>query len=86
MELVNGKVYKGFLVVEDGVLERLGVRYWRLKHLASGATLVYTDRDDGQLVFSASFRTLPRTIREYFIFLSIPALTARRISVSRSPL
>ena len=59
MELVNGKVYKGFLVVEDGVLERLGVRYWRLKHLASGATLVYTDRDDGQLVFSASFRTLP---------------------------
>ncbi|MBE6693257.1 MAG: hypothetical protein E7589_00630 [Ruminococcaceae bacterium] len=59
MNLEIGKNYYGFEVVESGDIKQVGVKYWRLVHKASGASLIYTDRDDGQLVFSAGFRTLP---------------------------
>lgn len=59
MELVLGKTYYGFEVAEQGEIKQVGAKFWRLVHKTSGAQLVYTDRDDGQLVFTASFRTLP---------------------------
>lgn len=49
----------GFRVLRNGEVPLLRAHYWKLVHEASGATLYYTDRDDGQLVFSVGFRTLP---------------------------
>ncbi len=49
----------GFRVVKEGDIPRLSAHYWQLCHEATGATLYYTTRDDGQKVFSVGFRTLP---------------------------
>ncbi len=49
----------GFRVVREGEVPRLNARYLKLEHEATGATVYYTDRDDGQMVFSVGFRTLP---------------------------
>ncbi len=49
----------GFRVLREGDVPRLGTHYYRLRHEATGANLYYTDRDDGQMIFSVGFRTLP---------------------------
>ena len=59
MELRIGSLINGFRVLRDGEVPRLAAHYWKLCHEATGATLYYTDRDDGQMVFSVGFRTLP---------------------------
>ncbi len=58
-QLVPGTRHHGFLVLREGEVPRLNTRYRQLRHEATGATLYYTDRDDGQLIFSVGFRTLP---------------------------
>ena len=59
MDLKIGSVINGFRVLRDGDVPLLNARYWKLQHEATGATLYYSDRDDGQMVFSVGFRTLP---------------------------
>ena len=59
MNLTIGSVINGFRVIRDGDVPLLNAHYWKLQHEATGATLYYTDRDDGQMVFSVGFRTLP---------------------------
>ena len=59
MDLIVGSVINGFRVLRDGEVPLLNARYWKLQHEATGATLYYSDRDDGQMVFSVGFRTLP---------------------------
>ena len=59
MNLTTGSVINGFRVLRDGEVPLLNARYWKLQHEATGATLYYSDRDDGQMVFSVGFRTLP---------------------------
>ncbi len=59
MNLTIGSLINGFRVIRDGDVPLLGAHYWMLQHEATGATLYYTDRDDGQMVFSVGFRTLP---------------------------
>ena len=59
MDLQIGSVINGFRVVRNGEVPLLNARYWKLQHEATGATLYYSDRDDGQMVFSVGFRTLP---------------------------
>ncbi len=49
----------GFRVLSEGDVPRLNTHYTKLVHEATGATLYYTDRDDGQMMFSVGFRTLP---------------------------
>lgn len=59
MNLQVGSVVNGFRVLRDGDIPLLNAHYWTLVHETTGATLYYTDRDDGQMVFSVGFRTLP---------------------------
>lgn len=59
MNLTVGSLINGFRVLRDGDVPLLNARYWKLQHEATGATLYYSDRDDGQMVFSVGFRTLP---------------------------
>ncbi len=59
MNLQTGSIINGFRVVRDGDVPLLNAHYWKLTHEATGATLYYSDRDDGQMVFSVGFRTLP---------------------------
>ena len=59
MNLTIGSLINGFRVIRDGDVPLLGAHYWQLCHETTGATLYYTDRDDGQMVFSVGFRTLP---------------------------
>ncbi len=59
MNLTVGSLINGFRVIRDGEVPLLNARYWKLQHEATGATLYYSDRDDGQMVFSVGFRTLP---------------------------
>lgn len=59
LNLTVGALIHGFRVVRDGDVPLLNARYWKLVHEATGATLYYSDRDDGQMVFSVGFRTLP---------------------------
>ena len=59
MDLKIGSLINGFRVVRDGDVPLLNAHYWKLTHEATGATLYYSDRDDGQMVFSVGFRTLP---------------------------
>ncbi len=49
----------GFRVLREGDVPHLSARYVKLVHEATGATLYYSDRDDGQMIFSVGFRTLP---------------------------
>ena len=59
MNLSLGSVINGFRVLRDGDIPLLNAHYWKLMHEATGATLYYSDRDDGQMIFSVGFRTLP---------------------------
>ena len=59
MNLTIGSVINGFRIIRDGDVPLLNAHYWKLQHETTGATLYYTDRDDGQMVFSVGFRTLP---------------------------
>ncbi|MBR5124274.1 MAG: insulinase family protein [Clostridia bacterium] len=59
MIVTVGSVINGFRVLRDGEVPLLNARYWKLQHEATGATLYYSDRDDGQMIFSVGFRTLP---------------------------
>ena len=59
MNLTIGALICGFRVIRDGDVPLLNAHYWQLRHETTGATLYYTDRDDGQMVFSVGFRTLP---------------------------
>ncbi len=59
MNLTVGSLIHGFRVLRDGDVPLLNTHYWQLRHEATGATLYYTDRDDGQMIFSVGFRTLP---------------------------
>ena len=59
MNLQVGTVVNGFRVIRDGEVPLLNAHYWKLVHEATGASLYYSDRDDGQMVFSVGFRTLP---------------------------
>ena len=52
-------VHHGFRVLREGEVPLLHTHYWQLRHEATGAYLYYTDRDDGQMIFSVGFRTLP---------------------------
>ena len=49
----------GFRVERKAPLPHLDASYWKLTHEKTGATLYYSDRDDGQMMFSVGFRTLP---------------------------
>ncbi len=55
---INATVH-GFRVLRTGEVPRCACHYWKLRHEATGATLYYSDRDDGQKLFSVGFRTLP---------------------------
>ena len=55
----QGQVIHGFRVERTGEIPDWNASYAKLIHEASGATLYYADRDDGQLLFSVSFRTIP---------------------------
>ena len=59
INLTVGSLHNGFRVVSEGDVPLLNARYCKLVHEATGATVYYSDRDDGQLVFSVGFRTLP---------------------------
>ena len=59
LDLHVGSMINGFRVIRDGEVPMLNAHYWKLQHEATGATLYYSNRDDGQLVFSVGFRTLP---------------------------
>ena len=59
MNLAIDSLICGFRVIRDGDVPLLNAHYWQLRHETTGATLYYTDRDDGQMVFSVGFRTLP---------------------------
>ena len=59
INLSIGSVIQGFRVVRDGDIPLLNAHYWKLQHETTGATLYYSNRDDGQMVFSVGFRTLP---------------------------
>ncbi len=54
-----GDTVCGFRVLREGDVPYLNAHFIKLEHTATGAALYYTDRDDGQLVFSVGFRTLP---------------------------
>ncbi len=54
-----GSLVHGFRVERGGEVPHLNASYLKLTHEATGATLYYSDRDDGQLVFAVGFRTIP---------------------------
>ena len=54
-----GEKIQGFRVEGVHEIPTMNANYWKLTHEATGATLYYSDRDDGQMVFSVGFRTLP---------------------------
>ena len=54
-----GDCLHGFRVERKDILPHLNAHYWKLTHEKTGAALYYSDRDDGQMVFSVGFRTLP---------------------------
>ena len=55
----TGKNICGFEVERVGDIPHMNASYAKLTHKSSGATLYYTNRDDGQMLFSVGFRTLP---------------------------
>ncbi len=57
--LKTGDVVCGFRVERSGIIPKMNASYVKLIHEKTGAALYYTDRDDGQLIFSVGFRTIP---------------------------
>ncbi len=58
-QLPIGSLVHGFRVERGGEVPHLNASYLKLTHEATGATVYYSDRDDGQFIFSVGFRTLP---------------------------
>ena len=54
-----GETLHGFRVQRKAPVPALNADYWKLTHEKTGATLYYSDRDDGQMMFAVGFRTLP---------------------------
>ncbi len=54
-----GSTVCGFRIERNGTIPHMNASYVKLTHIQTGAVLYYTDRDDGQLLFSVSFRTIP---------------------------
>lgn len=54
-----GDIAHGFRVERSGIIPKMNASYVKLTHEKTGAALYYTDRDDGQLIFSVGFRTIP---------------------------
>ena len=59
MDMQIGDVRHGFRLLSAASVPHMGAQVWTYVHEASGATLYYSDRDDGQLVFGIAFRTIP---------------------------
>ncbi len=62
MNLFNqniGDIVCGFRIERSGIIPKMNASYVKLTHQKTGAALYYTDRDDGQLIFSVGFRTIP---------------------------
>ena len=54
-----GDTVCGFRIERSGIIPKMNASYVKLTHEKTGAALYYTDRDDGQLIFSVGFRTIP---------------------------
>ena len=78
MNLPIGTLIRGFRVIREGDVPKLNTHYWQLRHEMTGATLYYTDRDDGQMVFSVGFRTLPEDDTGVFHILEHSCLDGSR--------
>ncbi len=59
MEYTVGAVNHGFEITEIRQLEELDSRYVRMRHVRSGADLVWLDSGDENMVFSIAFKTVP---------------------------
>lgn len=59
LSLPLGSTVCGFSIERSGIIPHMNASYVKLTHQKTGAVLYYTDRDDGQLLFSVSFRTIP---------------------------
>ncbi len=84
-ELRAGEKYCGFRVERTGEIPRMNATYAKLVHEASGATLYYSDRDDGQLMFSIGFRTLPEDDTGVFHILEHSCLDGSKHFPLREP-
>ncbi len=54
-----GELVCGFRLERTESIPKMNASYAKLIHEKTGAVLYYSDRDDGQLIFSVGFRTLP---------------------------
>lgn len=54
-----GKIYSGFMLVEERNIEEIKARGFVFVHMKSGANLIYIHCDDDNKVFSITFRTPP---------------------------
>ncbi len=59
LSLPLGSSFCGFCIERSGTIPHMNASYVKLIHQKTGAVLYYTDRDDGQLLFSVGFRTIP---------------------------
>ncbi len=81
----EGEALCGFSVERVGEIPRMNASYAKLIHKASGATLYYSDRDDGQLMFSVGFRTLPEDDTGVFHILEHSCLDGSKHFPLREP-
>ena len=58
-EFAINEICCGFRLVDTGDIPLMNAHYRKWVHEKSGAVLYQSDRDDGQLLFSIGFRTLP---------------------------
>ena len=75
-----GDCLHGFRVERKDILPHLDAHYWKLTHEKTGAALYYSDRDDGQMVFSVGFRTLPEDDTGVFRTVRNPSVSSNRLS------
>lgn len=54
-----GEIVCGFRLERTEGIPKMNASYAKLTHEKTGAVLYYSDRDDGQLIFSVGFRTIP---------------------------
>lgn len=80
-----GNTIHGFCVERVGAIPRMNASYVKLTHKASGATLYYSDRSDGQLMFSIGFRTLPEDDTGVFHILEHSCLDGSKHFPLREP-
>lgn len=72
--LTTGQVIAGFRVERCAEIPMMNAHYWKLVHEKTGATLYYSDRDDGQMMFTVGFRTLPENDTGVFHILEHSSL------------